>query len=161
MTPANAELRSPRLPRIEAVLLRDPGASIPSVRGMQMRKPIVACAAACVGVLAATTAFPTPRAVLAAECRAEPGQATPAGHHWYYRLDHGNERKCWYLKKVGTAAKKKPSRRAMPSADRPQQSASGPDDESTSSIGQQRRTKDREALFEEFLRWQQRQDSRR
>lgn len=108
-----------------------------------MRKHSVACAAARVGVLAAIIIFPATR-VLAAECRVEPGRSTPAGHHWHYRLDHANGRKCWYLKTVGAAAEKKFSPRL-----------SHADDKSTSS------ERDREALFEEFLRWQKHQESRR
>lgn len=31
-------------------------------------------------------------------CLTEPGSVTPKGQHWYYRLDHANNRKCWYLR---------------------------------------------------------------
>ena len=30
-------------------------------------------------------------------CRASPGAATPAGSHWYFRINHADKRHCWYL----------------------------------------------------------------
>ena len=35
--------------------------------------------------------------VVAADCLAEPNRDAPPGQHWYYHLDHANDRKCWYL----------------------------------------------------------------
>jgi hypothetical protein len=34
---------------------------------------------------------------VAADCVAEPNRDAPPGQHWYYHLDHGTDRKCWYL----------------------------------------------------------------
>ena len=31
-------------------------------------------------------------------CLSEPNGATPAGKHWYYRIEHGTSRHCWYLR---------------------------------------------------------------
>ncbi len=31
------------------------------------------------------------------ECRLKPGSPGPQGTHWYYRIDHTNNRHCWYL----------------------------------------------------------------
>jgi hypothetical protein len=31
------------------------------------------------------------------ECLAAPKATTPAGAHWYYRVEKGTKRKCWYL----------------------------------------------------------------
>ena len=31
-------------------------------------------------------------------CLSEPNGATPAGKHWYYRIEHGTGRHCWYLR---------------------------------------------------------------
>jgi len=118
-----------------------------------MRKHTAARAAACAGVLAATVALPATRIAFAAECLASPQGATPAGHHWYYRLDHASQRKCWYLKRVGATAEKKPAPRAR-------QAVGRSDDEPTSSVDR-RRANNREALFQEFLRWQKQQESRR
>ncbi|NEW90879.1 hypothetical protein DY468_02795 [Rhodopseudomonas sp. BR0M22] len=36
-------------------------------------------------------------------CLAAPNAPTPAGSHWFYRLDHSANRKCWYLRKVDAA----------------------------------------------------------
>jgi hypothetical protein len=35
--------------------------------------------------------------VAAADCLTEPNRDAPSGQHWYYHLDHGTDRKCWYL----------------------------------------------------------------
>ena len=32
------------------------------------------------------------------ECLAAPNAPAPAGSHWYYRLEHPTERKCWYVR---------------------------------------------------------------
>jgi hypothetical protein len=32
------------------------------------------------------------------ECLTEPKDQTPQGSHWFYRLEHGTKRHCWYLK---------------------------------------------------------------
>ena len=36
------------------------------------------------------------------ECKLKPGDAAPAGLHWYYRVDRVNNRHCWYLHAQGT-----------------------------------------------------------
>lgn len=36
-----------------------------------------------------------------AGCSAKPGLSTPAGRHWYYRINHVGRRHCWYLGKEG------------------------------------------------------------
>src|SRR5258708_1768193 len=33
-------------------------------------------------------------------CRTEPGDQTPEGKHWYYRIEHPSNRQCWYLRDV-------------------------------------------------------------
>lgn len=40
------------------------------------------------------------------ECLSGPKGATPAGAHWYYRLEKGTKRKCWYLADEVSKAKK-------------------------------------------------------
>lgn len=47
------------------------------------------------GLALATMSGSTARA--ADECLAAPKGATPAGAHWYYRVEKGTKRKCWYL----------------------------------------------------------------
>ncbi len=34
-------------------------------------------------------------------CLSSPKNETPAGSHWYYRIDHVNKRNCWYLRQEG------------------------------------------------------------
>lgn len=116
-----------------------------------MRKHTAAGAAAFLGVLAATAVSPATR--VAAECVTGPQGPAPAGHHWYYLSDHAKNQKCWYLKKLDATAGKRPSPRAR-------QSAGRSDNESPVSATKHRRL-DREALFEDFLRWQKQQESRR
>lgn len=81
------------------------------------------CAAAlCAGVLAtaALAALPAP-ARAADDCLTAPKGETPAGAHWYYRLERGTKRKCWYLadettKAVQPAPKAKATRSTEPAA---------------------------------------------
>jgi hypothetical protein len=40
-------------------------------------------------------------AVAAEECIAGPNKESPAGHHWYYRVDRSTKRHCWYLGERG------------------------------------------------------------
>ena len=40
------------------------------------------------------------------ECLASPKATTPAGAHWYYRVEKGTKRKCWYLGEAGAKTKK-------------------------------------------------------
>jgi hypothetical protein len=35
------------------------------------------------------------------ECKAKPDGTSPAGLHWYYRVDRANNRHCWYLHEQG------------------------------------------------------------
>jgi hypothetical protein len=53
---------------------------------------LIGCAA--IAGLASLSATP---ASAADECLSAPKGATPAGAHWYYRLEKGTKRKCWYL----------------------------------------------------------------
>jgi hypothetical protein len=46
-----------------------------------------------VGAALATASGPA----MAADCLTEPNRDAPSGQHWYYHLDHANDRKCWYL----------------------------------------------------------------
>lgn len=45
-------------------------------------------------------------AAAANDCLAAPKPETPAGAHWYYRLEKGTKRKCWYLSDAGGKLKK-------------------------------------------------------
>lgn len=48
------------------------------------------------GTLLAIIAHGAARA--ADDCLSAPKDETPAGSHWYYRLDHATKRHCWYLR---------------------------------------------------------------
>lgn len=40
------------------------------------------------------------------ECLSAPKETTPAGGHWYFRIEHPSNRHCWYVRSAGgTAAK--------------------------------------------------------
>ena len=76
-------------------------------------------ASAVVACLVAGAPFTTvPNAANAADCLTEPRQDTPKGQHWFYRIEHGTNRHCWYLRdeggKVSHAA---PSNDSPPAAD--------------------------------------------
>jgi len=43
------------------------------------------------------------RAGAADECLAGPNKQSPAGHHWFYRVDRSTKRHCWYLGEMGRA----------------------------------------------------------
>ena len=40
----------------------------------------------------------------ASDCQTEPGSETRQGQHWYYRIEHGTKRHCWYLREEGERA---------------------------------------------------------
>ena len=76
-------------------------------------------ASAVVACLVAGAAFTTVRnAANAAECVTEPRQDTPKGQHWFYRIEHGTSRHCWYLRgEGGKVEHAKPSGDASPAND--------------------------------------------
>ena len=56
-------------------------------------------ASAVVACIVAGAPFTTvPNAANAAECLTEPRQDKPQGQHWFYRIEHGTKRHCWYLR---------------------------------------------------------------
>jgi hypothetical protein len=118
---------------------------------------------------------------LAADCLTEPNRDTPPGQHWYFHLDHGSDRKCWYLHAtVPAGAAEAPAmelqsvhRRAVP-APEPQRRAAVPApvpqrrqaapapaadlqrDQAATPPRQALRTEaDEAALYLEFLRWKE------
>lgn len=69
---------------------------------MSNRTAAIACAviAGCVsifGTSVSATAAPAAEPAAQNECLSGPKGATPAGAHWYYRIEKGTKRKCWYL----------------------------------------------------------------
>lgn len=51
-----------------------------------------------------------------ANCLSAPKGATPAGSHWYYRIDRVTKRQCWYLREEGERSDDKFARAATPSS---------------------------------------------
>lgn len=79
-------------------------------------------------LLVASMAAPQASHAAPDACLSAPNGAAPKGQHWYYRLDHANNRKCWYLRDLGSAAVKPaaaPSRHAddVPPTSRPSQAS--------------------------------------
>ena len=69
---------------------------------MSNRTAAIACAVitGCVsifGTSVSATAAPAAEPAAQDECLSGPKGATPAGAHWYYRIEKGTKRKCWYL----------------------------------------------------------------
>ncbi|HEX7882868.1 MAG TPA: hypothetical protein VF499_09030 [Afipia sp.] len=64
----------------------------------------------CVSIFGITSASANPASAAtgstADECLSGPKATTPAGAHWYYRIEKGTKRKCWYLGDAGGKTKK-------------------------------------------------------
>ena len=98
--------------------------------------------------LVTALAFSPTGPAIAADCRAAPGDDTPAGQHWYYRLDHATGQQCWYLRKTTSARStesSKPVRAARPAAKKPAR------------VAERLSKSSKEMLFQEFLQWQKSQ----
>ena len=65
-----------------------------------------------------TAAEAATQATLAAadSCLSAPKGATPAGSHWYYRIDRVTRRQCWYLREEADSADDKFARAAPPAS---------------------------------------------
>src|ERR1700741_4654865 len=62
------------------------------------------------GILAGAPLIMPRDVAKAAECLTEPGKDGTAGQHWYYRIEHGSKRHCWYLRgQDGKAAQTAPA----------------------------------------------------
>lgn len=80
------------------------------------------------GVLAGTLLTAPRSAANAAECLTEPGKNTPQGEHWYYRIEQGTKRHCWYTRAgAGKVAQAAASDDAAPAANEPATPAQGGD----------------------------------
>jgi hypothetical protein len=63
----------------------------------------------------------------AAECLTEPGKDGTAGQHWYYRIEHGSKRHCWYLRgDDGKAVQTAPADDSEPATQATSQSSDNP-----------------------------------
>jgi hypothetical protein len=47
-------------------------------------------------------------------CLSSPKSETPAGSHWYYRVDHATKRNCWYLRREGGSVAQTVPQRSLP-----------------------------------------------
>jgi hypothetical protein len=61
---------------------------------------VIACLCAGVPLTASRSATPAPAAD---ECLLAPKNETPDGSHWYFRIEHPSNRRCWYLREEGDA----------------------------------------------------------
>lgn len=86
-------------------------------------------------------------------CLSAPKGATPAGSHWYYRLDRVTKRQCWYLREEGDATDDKFARAAPP--------ASAPSSASTAeeSAPQQRSASRSRSISDARAEWQPRAEA--
>jgi hypothetical protein len=74
--------------------------------------------AASAGIVASAPIAMIPLSTVGAaeECLATPKDETPTGKHWYYRIERGTNRHCWYLREEGETSSQAaaPARRAAP-----------------------------------------------
>src|SRR5215813_4134753 len=62
------------------------------------------------GILAGAPLIMPRDSAKAAECLTEPGKDGTRGQHWYYHIEPGSKRHCWYLRgQNGTASQSEPS----------------------------------------------------
>ncbi|RAI45075.1 hypothetical protein [Rhodoplanes roseus] len=110
-------------------------------------------------ILAATGPAP---AVAAPECLAAPDDTPTDGRRWFYRLDHGTSRKCWYLKSAGEPRAAAPARAEASAADLPPApavplaAAAGAGSGPTVALSRPSHPlteSERDALYREFLAW--------
>jgi len=64
---------------------------------MSGRSSITKCAAVITTFLVSLTCTDLQAATRTKACLLSPNASSPAGKHWYYRLDLSNHHKCWYL----------------------------------------------------------------
>ncbi len=61
------------------------------------------------------------------ECISKPNAPAPQGQHWYYRIDHANNRQCWRLEPQGLPVQKSaPQAEKQSTADAAALSAASP-----------------------------------
>jgi hypothetical protein len=90
----------------------------------------------------------------AAECLSAPDSHASPGTWWYYRVDRATNRRCWYLGAKGATS------RPVALSETPQTPSEKPQTTGAAYARQAQSGKtpltktQREALFEDFLRWQ-------
>jgi hypothetical protein len=64
------------------------------------------------------------------DCLAGPNAPSPAGSHWFYRIDHATHRKCWYLgdanRRRAGAAQTRAARRSVAAPPEPEEAPAPP-----------------------------------
>ena len=92
----------------------------------------------------AEAAMPATQAA-ADSCLSAPKGATPAGSHWYYRIDRVTKRQCWYLREESDTADDKFARAAPP--------ASAPSSAAAEPAPPQQRTITRKSIADARAEW--------
>ncbi|MGL3109973.1 hypothetical protein [Bradyrhizobium sp. BR 1432] len=62
----------------------------------------------------------------ATDCLASPKGVAPQGQHWYYRVERGTKRQCWYLRAAGDKDSAKSVQSAQATSDTPTAQAPAP-----------------------------------
>jgi hypothetical protein len=138
---------------IGAASLRDDRRALESIQENVMPERLVSRAATTVSLIAASLALGSTSAL--ADCLPGPGQAAANGH-WYYRIDHANNRKCWYLSQSGpAAAPESDGARAPQNRQSTTHSAAG--ESANKHVASRLTEAERSTLFHEFLLWKERQ----
>ena len=68
----------------------------------------------------------TSTANAASDCLASPKGVAPQGQHWYYRLERGSKRQCWYLRAEGSKDSAKAVQTAQAAPDAPTADSAAP-----------------------------------
>ena len=85
-------------PRRVPLIMRGTGRRAPCAPAMEpVSMRVVLCVPVISAVLIGAALSIGSSPVAAADCLTEPNRDAPPGQHWYYHLDHGADRKCWYL----------------------------------------------------------------
>jgi hypothetical protein len=103
---------------------RAPGLA-PAMEPVSMRFVLCVPAISAVMIGAALAIGASP--VVAADCLTEPKGDAPAGQHWYFHLDRGSDRKCWYLHATATAPAEAPAMELQSVRSQRRQAAPAPD----------------------------------
>jgi hypothetical protein len=76
--------------------------------------------AVCANLLVTAVMLGSNRATLADDCLAGPNRPPAPGGHWYYRVDHATDRKCWYLVEATARAPAAETVQPQPAEPQPQ-----------------------------------------
>ena len=101
-------------------------------------------------ISAAEAATPATQAA-ADSCLSAPKGATPAGSHWYYRIDRVTKRQCWYLREESDTADDKFARAAPPASAPP--AVSAPSSATAEPTPPQQRTITRKSISDARAEW--------